>query len=270
VSGAATAGTAHVTGYTANALKQYTGRRSPGVAVARGVVHEAASLSVNGGEPTLLRSGERWLWERGVDNSEGAAWQGVEVVATRAGVGQGGVDVSTTRSEAYARLRKLLAIRELRVVRLGGSFRRWPAHGQAHMATSVVFQGIEQQAVSRHDYTLDALGRRSSVIREDGSQWSWEYNARDEVLAQISGVTSLIYRLVIVGRGRQRRTPTGRSGARKCEKPHREPACTRRTRLHAVASPYDCPLRHLQRPSKRAVSAAAGALLHRRAPACQS
>ena len=100
VSGAATAGAAHVTGYTANALNQYTGRTSPGVAVARGVVHEAAALTVNGGEPTLLRSGERWLWERAVDNSGGAAWQGVEVVATRAGVGQGGGDVSTTRSGA--------------------------------------------------------------------------------------------------------------------------------------------------------------------------
>lgn len=91
---------AHVTSYTANNLNQYTARSNPGVAVARGVVHEAASLAVNGGEPTLLRSGERWVWERTVGNGGGPAWQAVNVTATREGVGPGGGDVTTARSGA--------------------------------------------------------------------------------------------------------------------------------------------------------------------------
>ena len=90
----------HVTTHSTNALNQYTARSNPGVAVARGVVHEEASLAVNGGEPELLRSGQRWVWERGVGNASGPAWQAVNVSATRTGAGPGGGDVTTARTGA--------------------------------------------------------------------------------------------------------------------------------------------------------------------------
>ncbi len=37
--------------------------------------------------------------------------------------------------------------------------------------------------VSRHDYELDALGRRTGVVREDGRQWNWQYDSRGQVVA---------------------------------------------------------------------------------------
>ena len=33
---------------------------------------------------------------------------------------------------------------------------------------------LPQIVVSRHDYLLDSLGRRTGVVREDGRQWEKE------------------------------------------------------------------------------------------------
>ena len=41
--------------------------------------------------------------------------------------------------------------------------------------------GPPSGAVSRHDYELDAIGRRTGVLREDGTRWGWDYNTRGEV-----------------------------------------------------------------------------------------
>jgi RHS repeat-associated protein len=84
VSGLADPAVLRSTGYTANALNQYTQitHPEPGWLVLRGRVNAQSSVTIDGNAPTLL-SGGRWHYEQSVDNSAGAVRRVAEVTATR-------------------------------------------------------------------------------------------------------------------------------------------------------------------------------------------
>lgn len=85
-----------VTG-TPNELNQITSRQHPASRWVLGHVHPAATLNVTGGG-TATREGDEFQIPVNTTTAGAAEWRGLEVTASRTGVGVGGGTVTTTRS----------------------------------------------------------------------------------------------------------------------------------------------------------------------------